>query len=222
MTAVLALALLAAAPDAGVAAPLRWEVPGTVALTRVGGEGLELAGLPLEIYAVRTRLSGEELLRYFTRRFEDEGFFIPPRNLELRGLKLPRVTALDPQALVSYLVYCWPEPDGTTSAIVGAANLKGRRPRAGNGALPVFPGATAVTTFNMEYAQGLSYRAAATAAEVIDFYRATLPSAGWKEREPGAFAKDSRVLRVLAKEGQGGLAIVVLDEPDLPALVKKP
>ena len=221
MTALLALALLGAGPDGGATA-FRWAVPDTVAMTRVGSEGLELAGLPMEIYAVRTRLSGEDLLRYFTRRFEEEGFFIPPRNLEIRGLKLPRVTALDPEAMVSYLVYCWPEPDGTTSAIVGAANLKGRKPRAGNGTLPVFPGASAVTSFNMEYAQGLSYRATATTAEVIDFYRATLPSGGWKEREPGAFVKDSRVLRVLAKQDKDGLGIVVLDEPDLPALTKKP
>ena len=45
---------------------------------------------------------------------------------------------------------------------------------------------------------------------------AHLPSGGWKEREPGAFVKDSRVIRVLAKKQKLSteLSVVVLEQSD--------
>ncbi len=219
MTAlVLALALAA---DAGAAPAFEWDVPAMVALARVGDDGLELDGLPLRISIARSKWDGEQLLRHYTARFEAAGFFIPPKLEPMKGFKLPRITALDPERMISYIVWTWPEPDGTWSIVLGSADLAGRRPRAGAGGLPQFPAATSATSFNLEYAQGLTFRATATPDEVIGFYRATLPSGGWREREPGTFERRGRLVRVLAKPDGKALSVVVLEEPDLPTLAPR-
>lgn len=212
------LLALALAADTGPSPVFEWDVPAAVAQARVGDDALALDGLPLRVYLARSRWDGEQLLRHYTARFEAAGFFIPPKLQPMRGFKLPRVTALDPERMISYIVWTWPEPDGTWSLVLGSANLGARRPRAGAGGLPQFPGAAAATSFNLEFAQGLTFRARATQDEVIAFYRATLPSGGWREREPGSFEKGGRLVRVLAKPDGKELSVVVLNEPDLPSL----
>ena len=93
-------------------------------------------------------------------------------------------------------------------------NTKSHRKPTSGGGLPVFPGAKAPTSFNVELATALSFTAKATQEEVIDYYRAVLPAGGWKEREPGAFVKEGRVVRVLAKQQGAALSVVVLDQSD--------
>jgi hypothetical protein len=109
--------------------------------------------------------------------------------------------------------YGWPEPDGSTTLVLGGADLRHRKP-AKPGALPVFPGAKAPTSFDVEFSTALSFTAKATQEEVIDFYRAVLPSGGWKEREPGTFVKAGRAVRVLAKKQGEALSVVVLEQSD--------
>jgi hypothetical protein len=171
------------------------------------------------VYLARSRWELDRLLLHYAARFADAGFFIPPKLGRLPGLKLPRVVALDDVRRVSFLVYGWPEADGTTTLVLGAADLAHRKP-ATVGGLPVFPAATAVTSFNVEAATALSFVAKATEAEVIDFYRSVLPSGGWQEREPGTFIKAGRAVRVLSKKqpGSGALSIVVLEDSDQPPL----
>lgn len=210
--AVLVAALLAAAPDAGVT-PFSWDVPGQLDLVPVGRR-LERDGLPLAISLARSSWDLDRLLLHYAGRFAAAGYFIPPRLGRITGLKLPRVVALDDVNLVSFLVYGWPEPDGTTTLVLGAADL-GHRKRQGGGVLPVFPGATAVTHFNLEQVHAVSFSAKAAQAEVIDYYRAVLPSGGWVEREPGLFVKAGRQLTVLAKkQGPGSLGVVLLEQSD--------
>lgn len=213
---VLCLAL-AAAPDGG--APFSWDVPGQLELVPVG-ERLERNGLPMVVYLARSSWELDRLLLHYAARFGEAGYFIPPRMGRIAGLKLPRVVALDDVKMVSFLIYGWPEPDGSTTLVLGAADLAHRKP-ASVGGLPVFPAAKAVTSFNVEAATALSFVATASEAEVIDFYRAVLPSGGWKEREPGVFAREGRAVRVLAKkQTKGELSVVVLEEADLPAARK--
>jgi hypothetical protein len=210
--AVLVVALLGAAPDAG-AAPFSWDVPGQLELVPVGRR-LERDGLPLSISLARSSWELDRLLLHFAGRFAAAGYFIPPRLGRITGLKLPRVVALDDVRLVSFLVYGWPEPDGTTTLVLGAADL-GHRKRQGEGVLPVFPGATAITHFNLEQVNAVSFSARATQAEVIDYYRAVLPSGGWAEREPGRFVSAGRQLTVLARQqGPGALGVVLLEQAD--------
>lgn len=216
MTALLLVLALASAPDAGAPRTFSWDVPEVVAVVPVGN-GLEVGGLPLKIFAVRSRWGLDELIIHYAKRFADAGFYLPMGRMRpLPGLKLPRVVALDVESKVSYLVYGWPEADGTTTLILGAADLGARQAKA-QGAFPVFPGATKVTTFRLEIAEATSFTVKATEAEVIDFYRSVLPPGGWKEREPGVFVRGGRVLRVLARpEKSGRLGVVVLEQADEP------
>jgi hypothetical protein len=208
---VVLAALLGASPDAG-AAPFSWDVPGQLELVPVGKK-LEGNGLPMAVFLARSSWELDRLLLHYAGRFAQAGYFIPPKMGRITGLKLPRVVALDDVRMVSFLVYGWPEPDGTTTLVLGAADLAHRKP-AQSGALPVFPGARSPTTFDVESATALSFTAKATQDEVIDYYRAVLPSGGWKEREPGAFAKAGRVVRVLAKKQGSELSVVVLEQGD--------
>lgn len=213
MTALaLALCLAAGPGDAG-AAPFSWDLPGQRELVPVGKQ-LTRDGLPMVVFLGRSSWELDRLLLHYAGRFADAGYFIPPKLGRLPGLKLPRVVALDPERLVSFLVYGWPEADGSTTLVLGAANLKGRTAKAGGVKLPVFPGAEATTVFDVELATALSFTVKATEAEVIDFYRQVLPSGGWAEREPGAFVRDGRVVRVLAKRQGARLGVAVLEQAD--------
>ena len=213
MLALVAAAVLSAAPDAGPA-PFSWDVPGQVQLVPVGKQ-LEGGGLPMAVFLAKSTWELDRLLLHYAGRFAEAGYFIPPKMGRITGLKLPRVVALDDVRMVSFLVYGWPEADGTTTLVLGAADLKNRK-QAQGGVLPVFPGAKSPTTFNVELATAVSFTAKATQEEVIDFYRSVLPSGGWKEREPGTFVKDGRVVRVLAKKQKSSseLSVVVLEQSD--------
>ncbi len=198
------------------AAPFSWDVPGQLDLVPVG-KRLERDGLPMVVFVARSSWPIDRLLTHYAGRFADAGFFLPPKRAQVPAMKLPRLAALDDEHLVSFLVYGWTEPDGTTTLVLGAADLAHRQ-KAEAGVVPVFPGAKAVTRFNLEAAQALSFTANATEAEVIDFYRAVLPSGGWAEREPGTFVRAGRAVRVLSKKQGGALSIVVLEQGDAAPL----
>lgn len=207
----LLVALLGGVSDAGPP-PFSWDVPGQLELVPVG-KTLERDGLPMRAFLARSSWDLDRLLLHYAARFAAEGYFIPPKLGRISGLKLPRVVALDDVRMVSLLVYGWPEADGSTTLVLGAADLQHRK-RGQGGSLPVFPGAKSPTRFDIELAQALSFTAPATREEVIDFYRKVLPSGGWKEREPGAFVKQGRVVRVLARQQGAQLAVVVLEQAD--------
>ncbi len=220
MSWVVVLALAASPPDAGAAPPppFEWNVPSVIEAVPVG-QTLQVNGLPMRLFAVRSKLGLKDLLTHYTNRFAALGYFLPPRLGKLEGLTLPRVEAYDPVAQLSYLVYGWPEADKTTTLMLGSADLGARRRSALAGeALPTFPGATGVTRFDLEATRGVSFEAKASEAEVIDFYRATLPSGGWAEREPGVFVRQGRAVQVLAKpdKSRGVLGVVLLDQADHP------
>ncbi len=213
MTVWALVACLAAGPADAGAAPFSWDVPGQLELVPVG-KRLEHDGLPMVVFLARSSWELDRLLLHYAERFLGQGYFIPPKLGRLPGLKLPRLVALDPERLVSFLVYGWPEADGSTTLVLGAADLKGRTAKAGGVKLPVFPGAKGPTVFDVELATALSFTAKATEAEVIDFYRQVLPSGGWREREPGVFVRGGRVVRVLSKRQGAELAVAVLEQAD--------
>lgn len=211
LTALICVAALSAGFD--------WNVPKLLQWSEVG-DRIQANGMPLKIFIARSAWKPGDLLDHYQARFAKEGFYSPEKPLKLPGLELPRLTALDTENLWSYLVFVWPEPDGSTTLVMGAADLKGRKKDQGATGFTVaaFPGAKVTFTSNVEYAKTMSFTASATEAEVIDFYRQTLPAAGWKEREPGSFVRNGRLLRAVAKPAKGGLQVVLVDEADLPPL----
>jgi hypothetical protein len=213
------LVALAAICFASEAFAFDWDVPEAVAWAEVG-EQMQANGMPMKIFVARSKWKPVALLNNYQKRFSAAGFYIPEVPLKLEGLKLPRVTALDTLSLWSYLVYVFPEPDGTTTLVMGAADLKGRKAGkiAGGFPAPVFPGSRAAFSSNVEFARTLAFTTGAKEEEVIDFYRQTLPSGGWKERERGTFVREGRQLRMLGKQEGKDLRIVLVEEADLPPL----
>ena len=205
------------------ASAFEWNVPGLVSWAEVG-EQLQANGMPMKIFIARSKWKPVALLSQYQQRFAKEGLYVPPVPLDLTGLELPRVTALDTVSLWSYLVYAYPEADGTTTLVMGSADLKGRQAGrlAGGFPAPVFPGSKATFASNVEFARTLSFLAPATEAEVVDFYRQTLPAGGWKERERGSFVKDGRLLRMLGRPEGKGLRVVLVEGADLPATGLRP
>ncbi len=219
----LALALSAllaqlAAPDAGAARaaprepPIDLSVPQRLAWVEVG-QRVGVGGLPIRVYAARSKSKLQDLLQGYLDRFERAGYYLP-RDVKLEGFDLPKVVAFDPENGWSYLVWGFPEGDGTTTLIIGAADVRSRPKQAPKGDLPVFPAAKAPVFSDVEAARMLAFTTTATEGEVIDFYRQVLPTGGFAEREPGTFVKDGRQVRVLAKRRGKLLSVVVLEQAD--------
>lgn len=219
-----AVLVVAAAPvdggasDAGVRLRLfEWEVPKLVAAAQVG-QRLSVNGVPMVVTVARSSWAPSELLQHYAKRFETAGYFIAPRRLE--GFERPQLVALDVDARVSYVVWVWPERNRTTSLVLGTTDML-RRTRAReappvNVGLPIFPGARGVTKFDLELARAVSFTVKATEAEVIDYYRTTLPAGGYVERRPGLFTKAQQQVRVLARMHEGTLGVVLLEEAEQP------
>ena len=210
---------LAAICFASEAHAFDWDVPDAVSWAEVG-EQMQANGMSMKIFVARSKWKPVALLNQYETRFRAAGFYIPPVPLKLEGLKLPRVTALDTLSLWSYLVYVFPEPDGTTTLVMGAADLKGRKAGRITGGFPapVFPGGKSTFASNVEFARTLSFTTGAKEEEVMDFYRQTLPAGGWKEREPGSFVREGRLLRMVGKQEGKELRIVLVEEANLPPL----
>lgn len=217
LTALLCVAL---AQDAGLKTQtFDWNVPQLVSFAQVGGAELRSQGLPLKMYLVRSKLKLDELGLHYMKRFLAAGFYVEPRQKNLPGSSLPRLTALDTVSMWSYTIIFYPEPDGTTTMLLGGADLGHRQaPSAGDFPAPLFPAAVKPATFLLEGARALTFTTTASAEEVISFYRQTLPAGGWLEKrdQPGTFVRSGRALKILAKGEIGKLGVVVLEDADRP------
>jgi hypothetical protein len=220
LCAVLAQAL-APHPDAGVpkgprVPPIDLSVPKVVSFAEVGNR-LMVDGRPIKVWAVRSKLKLEDLLQSYLDRFEGKGYFLPrPKEIRIQGLDLPKIVAYDPIDKWSYIVWGWPEHDGTTTLIVGATDMTPvSAPVAAKlGELPKFPAAKGPVVSNVESARMLAFTTNATELEILDFYRQVLPTGGFTERETGTFVKEGRMIRVMVKPKGAELSVVVIDQPD--------
>lgn len=203
---VVPLVLVLAAP----AWAFDWDVPKLEAWAQVG-DTMVVNGVPLKIYAARSRWKLQDLLQLYVRRFEDQRFFID-RKARLPGLELPHVVALDTETRWSYLVYGFPERDGSTTLILGAADNAHRLPRtAGPTPWPMFPGGKLLFVSDLEAGRLMHFRVAATADEVRDFYGQVLAQGGWKRQDDGTFTSGERSLTVRTAPSPKGLQVTLLE-----------
>jgi hypothetical protein len=220
---ILSLALLAlcGSTDAGIekqwVTSFNWDLPQIETIVPIGNT-LQAQGAPQKIFLAKTKMKLADAIDHYAERFIKLGYFIPPTVRKIEGFTLPRVVAFDSDTYTGYLVYGWPEPDGTTTLILGATDLRGKKekPKEEPKSPVVFPGSKNVTKFNLEGARAIAFSAAATETEVISYYRTVLPTLGYTEREPGTFVKDNWALRVLARPEAKSkmLGVVVLEQPD--------
>ena len=201
----LVAALLLAAPGWA----FDWPVP--TVIDNLDMPGLSSSnGAPVKLHAIRVKEKVEDLIQLYVSAFEKGGLFFDPR--QKRRLAEPHLTAFDWRAGISYTVIFQPNPDGTTTCILGEANLKLRqRPATGNPL--VFPGAKGVMQVQQESGQVLAYTVLAKAEDVEHFYRQKLARDGYSESEQnkGVFAKGNDELQwVIEPRKEGALGVVVI------------
>jgi hypothetical protein len=190
------------------AAPFVWPRPDLVEEIDVPGT-VVAQGVPVRMRVVRSRLDVQRLLETFTGAFERAGLYVPP--VQRRLLAEPHVTGLDWRASISYSVILHPNPDGTTTCVLGQAQL-GKKRDAGGDFAPLFPAAREVLRVEQEGARVMSYVAPASLTEVTQFYGATLERLGFKRAaEQGVFERGADRLLVLARPlDTGGVSVVVV------------
>lgn len=202
---ILAL-LLAAAPFRADAV----EVPGALEQLRIP-ESLRALGVPVTLRAVRSKEKPDALIQHFGQLFEKAGLFVPADGELHSAGDLIQVTGFDVVHRNSVSVLLQPNPDGTTTVILGEAYLHaGKKDAPQPGFAPVFPGAVGLIQSRLETGQSLAYGAKATPDELTAFYRETLGAGGFRETAPLVFeAKGARVRVWLKPRGEETGVVVI-------------
>jgi hypothetical protein len=202
----LLVALLAGGHDAGTPRRFLWDVPQPLESVPVSG-GAKALGVPMKLHAVKSKLGAEALFLHFRREFQAANLYIPPREGQFQMPGGRQLTGLDIETNTSYTVIFQPNPDGTTTLILGEADLEHRDPPA-DAKLPVYPQASHVLQSSGEGSLMLMYEAQARPEELSSFYRETLSRAGYREKD-GAFVRAGEQIRVLAQGAQDGGTVYV-------------
>jgi hypothetical protein len=205
----LCLALCGASALAQPAGP-RFTVPGAISELRAHGEDV-VQGVPMRMHAVLSSWQLQPLLQHFADTFLEANLYLPPVKSQPRWLREPQLTALDVNRQISYTVIFQPHKDGTTTVILGEADLARRTPA--DVGLPVFPGVRGAMQSRSESGRMVSYVAAATSAEVSDYYRTTLIAAGWAPADSGVFVKSGMRLEVSVSAEPQGTAVRLVELP---------
>lgn len=209
-----ALVVLGAAPAKAPEAPatFAWPTPDLIESVDVQGP-MSAEGIPLRLHAVKLKHSLDELAPLYLQAFRKAGFYVPPREHQVDLFRDPSLTALDTRKLVSYTAIFQKNPDGTTTVILGEANLAQARPAAAPPGLPMFAGAAHVSRVHAEGSLVVSYDAPAGPEKVRDFYREALAKLGFAAGPPEqgeVFRKGDAELQLSVSKKKGGRAAVVL------------
>jgi hypothetical protein len=200
------VALLSGTQAAAQRLPFTWDVPKMLDVVEVPGV-MMADGYPVQIRAVRSAEKPQVLLQHMVDRFEAWGFYIPPNQKQI--FREPQITALDVEKLISYTVIFQPNPDGTTTLLLGEANFS-RPPGKHSPVAPLFAGAASVMHTDMEGTRTVTYVVSAKAAEVEEFYRKELPKGGFNETEPNLYRNGSEELQVLVRSTKADQTTVVI------------
>jgi hypothetical protein len=190
--------------------PFTWDIPNAHEPIAVPGT-LEANGVPIRLRAVKSTWKVEDLMGHVARSFAKAGLYIPPPAHQLQMVREPTLTALDPDRQISYTAFFQPNPDGTTTVIMGEGNVGKRKKSDGKYFAPLFPGAAGVVSSDVEGARTLAYSVKASGPEVQKYYADVLSKEGYQQREPGTFAKEGKEIRVIAsaaKDGQTSVAVI--------------
>lgn len=188
--------------------PFTWDVPKVVEEIEVPGV-MRAGGIPVKLRSVKSTERPEVILQHLVDRFQAWGFYIPPKRTQ--WLREPQLTALDTDRLISYTFVIQTNPDGTTTVVLGEANLRDRTKKTPPFA-PVFPGAKEVMTSDLEVARSVTYLLSVKASPDVDgFYKKELGQQGYAQLEPGVYRKDNEELLVSVRPAKGEqLSVVVV------------
>ena len=184
MVRLVSYALLwAAAAQAGDLMDPFAGLPEVIEAVPIAGE-LSSMGVPVLAKTVRTRLKPEQAQRWVAASFRKADLYIPKPEAQFQLQGAPQLTGYDPKARRSYTAIFKQNADGTTTVVMGTADVSqsqgSKRPAL---SLPVFPGAAQAVEAQQEGGSSLSYVATATQAELESFYGEVLGPAGWTRDE---------------------------------------
>ncbi|ATB31964.1 hypothetical protein [Melittangium boletus] len=185
-----------------------WDVPRVLETVDVP-DIIRADGIPVKLRSVKSAEKPQVILQHLVDRFEAAGFYIPPDEHRTQRLKEPQLTALDTDRLISYTFFLQPNPDGTTSVLLGEANLAQAR-REQTTFAPVYAGAQELMQSEMEGARALSYTVEAEPAKVSEFYVEELRTAGFSETEEGLWRRGTEELQIGVRPAAPGKVVVVI------------
>jgi hypothetical protein len=189
--------------------PFAWDVPRVLESVEMPGV-MRADGIPVRLRSVKSAEKPEVILQHLVDLFEAAGFYIPPDKHRTQWFQEPQLTALDTERLISYTFLLQPNPDGTTTVILGEANL-GMARREQAAFAPVFPGGKDLMQSEMEGARTLTYLAEAEPEKVRDFYLKELRGAGYSETAAGTWRRGGEELKVSVRPVKPGhVAVIVM------------
>lgn len=188
------VALLLAASPATAPTHFAWPTPNAIEAVDVPGV-VWSNGIPMKLHAVRVRHHPQEMVDIYMAAFRKAGFYIPPPKHQIEVTRELMLTAFDPARFISYSVIFQPNPDGTTTLILGEANLNlAKKPQVSFA--PLYPGAAHPMHAHFEGAEVETYDTAAAPDAIEAFYRKTLPRDGFRALKSGAFQRGGERIRL--------------------------
>jgi hypothetical protein len=187
--------------------PFLKDIPGvssnatSAAMTRVDG-------VMVVQRSVRSDKPPEELRDFFAERFQKAGLYIAPEQETMQPQLGVQITGLDTENLLSYTAILQPSGQKGTTVVLAVANL-GKKASTKEPIGPVYPGAAALTTFNFETVQAMTYTCDGTPAEIKTFYRDTLLGAGFKEGEPNSYQRGNQMFTIAVSPGVSSRDVLV-------------
>ena len=185
-----------------------WDVPRVLESVEVPGV-LRADGIPVKLRSVKSAERPQVILQHLVDRFAQAGFYIPPDSHRTQWLREPQLTALDTERLISYTFVLQSNPDGTTTVVLGEANL-GEARRAQSAFAPLFPGATDLMQSEMEDGRSMTYLVAAEPSKVRAFYAEQLRGAGYHEDTDGTWVGHGEELRLSVRSARDARSVVIL------------
>lgn len=202
--------VLGAGEAAAQRLPFTWDVPKVIETVEVPGIMKAANGIPVKIRSVKSAERPEVIIDHLLERFEQWGFYVA--NNQKQFLSDAHLTALDTNRLISYTFIVQPNADGSTTVVMGEANLS--QPQGKTSPIaPVFPGAKEVMTSDLEVARTLTYHVPAgrSTPDVAGFYRQELTKAGYTETEPGIYRNGTDEMQVtVGAVKEGVLPVLVM------------
>jgi hypothetical protein len=201
--------VLGAGEAAAQRLPFTWDVPKVIETVEVPGVMKAANGVPVKIRSVKSAERPEVIIEHLVERFHQWEFYIAPGQKQY--LRDAHLTALDTKRLISYTFIVQPNPDGSTTVVMGEANLS-QRPEKLSPIAPVFPGAQAVVTSDLEVARTLTYQVPASSStpDVAGFYRQELTKLGYTETEPNIYRNGTDELQVSVSAPKDGKIPVLI------------
>lgn len=219
LTAALSLGAAPGSPvpkptTASAPAPFAWPTPDLIESADVQGP-MTAEGIPLRLRAVRLKHSLDELAPLYVAAYRRAGFYIPPRAHQVDLFRDPALTALDTRHFISYTAIFQANPDGTTTVVLGEANLGLARPPSAPPGLPLYAGAAHLSRATFEDSGVVSYEAPAPPKAVRAFYQDKLSKLGFTSssapEDADVFHHGNTELSVnLAAQAHGKTAVVLI------------